>query len=76
MGTQRTNDAGLHGFGDGIFSYVADVRSELYVGDDHLGLNGIRATITDKLGRTLEIHGRAAGEYSVQPYGQGYFSRS
>jgi hypothetical protein len=58
---------------DGTFSYVADVRSELYVGDDHLGLNGIRATITDKLGRTLEVHGRAAGEYNVQPYGQGYF---
>ncbi len=58
---------------DGVFSYVADVRSELYVADDHLSINGIRANITDKLGRTLAIEGRQAGEYSVQPYGQGYF---
>lgn len=58
---------------DGVFSYVADVRSELHVADDHIELAGIRATVTDKLGRSVELHGRAAGEYSVQPYGQGYF---
>jgi len=58
---------------DNEFSYVADVQSELYVADDHLSVNGIRATITDRLGRVREIHGRAAGEYCVQPYGQGYF---
>jgi hypothetical protein len=58
---------------DGKFSFVADVQSELHVADDHLGLNGARARITDQLGRVVEIHGRAAGEYSVQPYGQGYF---
>ena len=58
---------------DGTFSFVADVQSELHLSDDHIGLNGADARITDKLGRTIEIHGRAAGEYSVQPYGQGYF---
>jgi hypothetical protein len=58
---------------DGKFSFVADVQSELLVSDDHIGLNGARARITDQLGRVVEIHGRAAGDYSVQPYGQGYF---
>jgi len=58
---------------DGTFSFVADVQSELHVSDDHLGLNGARARITDKLGRTIEIQGRTVGEYNVQPYGQGYF---
>jgi hypothetical protein len=58
---------------DGTFSYVADVRSELHVADDPLCLDGVHAVITDRLGRTVEIHGRGAGEYSVQPYGQGYF---
>jgi hypothetical protein len=58
---------------DGTLSMVADVQSELQVSDDHLGLNGVRARFTDQLGRTVEIVGRAAGDYSVQPYGQGYF---
>jgi len=58
---------------DGTLSMVADVQSELHVADDHLGLNGVRARITDQLGRRAEILGRAAGEYSLQPYGQGYF---
>lgn len=58
---------------DGVFSYVADVQSELHVGDDHLGLTGARARVTDKLGREIEIVGRSVGAYSVQPYGQGYF---
>jgi hypothetical protein len=58
---------------EGTLSMVADVQSELHVSDDHLGLNGVRARLTDQLGRTIEIVGRAAGDYSVQPYGQGYF---
>ena len=58
---------------DGIFSFVADVQSELHLSDDHIGLNGARARVTDRQGRTLELHGRAVGDYSVQPYGQGYF---
>jgi hypothetical protein len=58
---------------DGTFSFVADVQSELHVSDDHLGLNGARARITDRLGRAIEIQGRTVGEYNVQPYGQGYF---
>jgi hypothetical protein len=58
---------------DGTFSFVADVQSELHVSDDHIGLNGARARITDRLGRTLELQGLAVGEYNVQPYGQGYF---
>jgi len=58
---------------DGVFSFVVDVKSEVHVADDPLCLNGIHAIITDKLGRTRELHGRGVGEYSVQPYGQGYF---
>ncbi len=58
---------------DGVLSMVADVQSELHLSDDHLGLNGVRARFTDKLGREVEILGRAAGEYNLQPYGQGYF---
>lgn len=58
---------------DGVFSKVADVKSELHVGDDYLGLNGAYVRVTDRLSRTIEIRGRAAGEYNVQPYGQGYF---
>lgn len=58
---------------DGELSFVADVQSELHVSDDHLGLNGMRARITDRLGRVIEIVGRAAGDYNVQPYGHGYF---
>ena len=58
---------------DGELSFTADVRSELSVADDNLQLTAIRATITDKLGRVVEVHGRVAGEYCIQPYGQGYF---
>ena len=58
---------------DGELSMVADIQSELHLGDDHLGLTGVHARITDRLGRVVELHGRAAGEYNVQPYGQGYF---
>lgn len=58
---------------DGELSFVADVKSELHIGDDHMGLNGMRARITDRLGREIEIVGRAAGEYNPQPYGHGYF---
>jgi hypothetical protein len=58
---------------DGTFSSVADVRSELHIADDHLSLAGVRATITDRLGRTVELQGRGVGEYNLQPYGQGYF---
>lgn len=58
---------------DGELSFVEDVSSELSVADDHLQIKAVRATIIDKLGRSVEVHGRAAGEYSVQPYGHGYF---
>jgi hypothetical protein len=58
---------------EGTLSHVADVQSELHLSDDHIGLSGVWARITDRLGRTIEIHGRAAGDYNVQPYGQGYF---
>jgi len=58
---------------DGELSFTADVQSELSVADDHLQLKAVRATITDTLGRTVEVTGRVVGEYSVQPYGQGYF---
>lgn len=58
---------------DGELSFTDDITSELSVGDDHLDIRSARARITDKLGRTVEIEGRSAGEYSIQPYGQGYF---
>jgi hypothetical protein len=58
---------------DGTLSMTADVTSELSIGNDHLQVTAVHAVITDRLGRTVEVHGRAAGEYSAQPYGQGYF---
>ncbi|GGC16844.1 hypothetical protein GCM10011371_00340 [Novosphingobium marinum] len=58
---------------DGELSFTADVSSELSIGDDHLDVRAARARITDEFGRTVEINGVSAGEYSIQPYGQGYF---
>jgi hypothetical protein len=58
---------------DGTLSFVADVTSEISIADDHLQVKAVRATITDHLGRSVEVSGRAAGEYCVQPYGHGYF---
>lgn len=58
---------------DGELSFTADVQSELTVADDHLQLKSVRAVITDKLGRVVEVNGRVVGEYCIQPYGQGYF---
>jgi hypothetical protein len=58
---------------DGKLSFSADMTSELLVGDDHLQIKAARAVITDQLGRVAEVNGRPSGEYSIQPYGQGYF---
>ena len=58
---------------DGELSFVTDVQSELHVADDHISLAGARAKVTDKLGRTVELQGRAVGEFTIQPYGEGYF---
>lgn len=58
---------------DGELSFTADVSSELSIGDDHLQVKAVHAIVTDSKGRTIELNGRAAGEYSVQPYGHGYF---
>lgn len=58
---------------DGTLSFVADVTSEFAIGDDHLAIRGVTATVTDELGRTIHLTGRAAGDYCLQPYGEGYF---
>ncbi|WP_159979036.1 MULTISPECIES: hypothetical protein [unclassified Novosphingobium] len=58
---------------DGEFSYVADISSEFALGDDHLAIKGVTATITDHLGRRVTLSGRSAGGYALQPYGEGYF---
>lgn len=58
---------------DGTLSMAAEVSSELSVADDHLQVKAVHATVTDRLGRSVEVNGRAVGEYSVQPYGHGYF---
>jgi hypothetical protein len=58
---------------DGAFAYVADITSEFALGDDHLGIAGVSATVTDTLGRRVTLTGRSVGDYALQPYGEGYF---
>lgn len=58
---------------DGTLSFVADLTSEVAIGDDHLAIAAVTARITDQLGRTVSLSGRAPGGYSLQPYGEGYF---
>lgn len=58
---------------DGQLSFVADVQSDIVVGDDHIEVKAVHAKITDSLGRVIEVNGRAVGDYSIQPYGHGYF---
>jgi hypothetical protein len=56
---------------DGLLSFVAQLESEMTVADDQLSVVEARVKITDRLGRTVEAIGRAAGEYNIQPLGQG-----
>ena len=48
-------------------------RVEQIAQRERISLAGARARVTDKLGRTVELQGRAVGEFTMQPYGEGYF---
>ena len=58
---------------DGELANVADITSEFALGDDHLAIAAVTATITDTLGRVVSLQGRSVDDYALQPYGEGYF---